>query len=167
MAGIDIKPAGWKLVELGRIVNIREGPYDGRLAAIVEIIDSNRVSKNLGCFWAWDLTDHVQKVLIDGPSGKEDSVVPRQAFPLSKISLTPLVIPKMPKAAGTGPVKKLWEKHEIDQKWEESSWAKKAGRQEKRKGLSDFERFKVMRLKKQVCHTFALDSVILSGDRRL
>ena len=39
----DIKPAGWKLVEVGRIVYIRSGPQEGRLAAIVEIIDPGRV----------------------------------------------------------------------------------------------------------------------------
>lgn len=39
----DIKPAGWKLVEVGRIVYIRSGPHEGRLGAIVEIIDPGRV----------------------------------------------------------------------------------------------------------------------------
>ena len=91
--------------------------------------------------------------MIDGPSGIEALVVPRQAIPLSQVSLTPLIIAKLPKAAGTGPVKKLWEKSEIDSKWLESSWAKKRVQQERRKNLTDFERFKVMRLKKQVGHS--------------
>lgn len=43
MSNVDIKPAGWKLVEVGRIVTIRSGPFDGKLAAIVEIIDPGRV----------------------------------------------------------------------------------------------------------------------------
>lgn len=43
MSGIDVKPAGWKKVEVGRIINIREGRYEGKLAAIVEIIDHRRV----------------------------------------------------------------------------------------------------------------------------
>ncbi len=43
MSNIDIKPAGWKLVEVGRVVTIRSGPYDGKLATIVEIIDPGRV----------------------------------------------------------------------------------------------------------------------------
>jgi hypothetical protein len=49
MAGINIKPAGWKLVEVGRIVHIRAGSDEGKLAAIVEIIDPGRVCvlKNL------------------------------------------------------------------------------------------------------------------------
>jgi large subunit ribosomal protein L14e len=87
--------------------------------------------------------------LVDGPSSKEGAVVPRQAVHLNGVSLTPFVIPQLPKAAGTGAVKKLWEKNEIDTKWAESSWAKKREQQDRRKNLSDFERFKVMRLKKQ------------------
>ncbi|KIV98196.1 hypothetical protein PV10_01873 [Exophiala mesophila] len=130
MSSVDIKPAGWKLVEVGRVVTLRSGPFEGKLATIVEIIDPGRI-------------------LVDGPSSKEGAVVPRQAVPTSTVSLTPWVIPNLPKAAGTGPVKKLWEKHEVDKKWAESSWAKKRQQQDRRKNLTDFERFKVLRLKKQ------------------
>ncbi|KAJ9631232.1 hypothetical protein, variant [Exophiala oligosperma] len=129
MSNVDIKAAGWKLVEVGRIVTIRQGPFAGKLAAIVEIIDAGRV-------------------LVDGPSTKEDAVVPRQAVYTSTVTLTPWVI-SIPKAAGTGAVKKVWEKQEVDKKWSESSWAKKREQADRRKNLTDFERFKVMRLKKQ------------------
>jgi len=44
-ANADIKPAGWKLVEVGRVVYIRSGPFEGKLAAIVEIIDPARVCR--------------------------------------------------------------------------------------------------------------------------
>ncbi|KAL2002569.1 hypothetical protein VTN02DRAFT_6466 [Thermoascus thermophilus] len=130
MAEIDIKASTWKLVEVGRVVLIRGGPYTGKLAVIVEIVDHRRV-------------------LVDGPSGQENKIVPRHVLPLSHATLTPFVIPKLPRAAGTGPVKKLWEKNEIDQKWANSSYVKRAEAREKRKNLTDFERFKVMRLKKQ------------------
>ena len=43
MSNVDIKPAGWKLVEVGRVVTIRSGPFEGKLATIVEIIDPGRV----------------------------------------------------------------------------------------------------------------------------
>jgi large subunit ribosomal protein L14e len=43
MAQIDIKAVSWKLVEVGRVVLIRRGPYTGKLAVIVEIIDHKRV----------------------------------------------------------------------------------------------------------------------------
>ncbi|KAL1955809.1 hypothetical protein VTO42DRAFT_8048 [Malbranchea cinnamomea] len=130
MAQIDITQSPWKLVEVGRVVLIRRGPYTGKIAAIVEIIDHKRV-------------------LVDGPSGNKDQVVPRQSIPLAHVTLTSIVIPKLPRAAGTGPVSRLWEKNEIDQKWSESSYAKKKAQQERRRNLTDFERFKVMRLKKQ------------------
>lgn len=92
-------------------------------------------------------------MLVDGPSGQENKVVPRHALALAHATLTPFTIPKLPRAAGTGPVKKLWEKEEIDEKWEQSSWAKKKAQMDRRKNLTDFERFKVMRLKKQVRST--------------
>jgi len=130
MASIDIKASSWKLVEVGRVVLIRSGPFTGKLAVIVEIIDHKRV-------------------LIDGPSGVENKVVPRHAAALSHLTLTPFTIPKLPRAAGTGPVKKLWAKEEIDQKWAQSSFAKKKEQSDRRRNLTDFERFKVMRLKKQ------------------
>lgn len=43
MAEIDIKVSSWKLVEVGRVVLIRSGPYTGKLATIVEIVDHRRV----------------------------------------------------------------------------------------------------------------------------
>jgi large subunit ribosomal protein L14e len=92
----------------------------------------------------------MKQVLVDGPSTKEDSVIPRHALALAHATLTPIVIPKLPRAAGTGAVKKVWEKAEVEKKFEETSWAKKRDHSEKRRNLSDFDRFKVMRLKKQV-----------------
>lgn len=39
-----IEGSKWRLVEVGRVVVINgDHPYDGRLAAIVEIIDNKRV----------------------------------------------------------------------------------------------------------------------------
>ena len=84
------------------------------------------------------------QALVDGPSSKEKAAVPRHAISLANVILTPIVLPKLPRAAGTGAVAKAWEK------WDQSTWAKKREQREKRRGLSDFERFKVMRLKKQV-----------------
>lgn len=39
----EISASNWKNVEVGRIVLLQEGPYAGRLATIVEIIDHKRV----------------------------------------------------------------------------------------------------------------------------
>merc|ERR1712034_298886 len=128
MSNVDIKPAGWKLIEVGRVVTLRSGPFEGKLATIVEIIDAGRI-------------------LIDGPSTKEGAAVPRQAIHTSTVSLTPWVIPNLPKAAGTGAVKKLWEKNEIDKKWAESSWAKKREQFERRHaGCGRIDKASVLRM---------------------
>lgn len=43
MGDADIKASSWRLVEVGRVVLVTGGPHDGKLAAIVEIIDHKRV----------------------------------------------------------------------------------------------------------------------------
>ena len=90
-----------------------------------------------------------RQALIDGPSTDTKTAVPRQSIALSKVILTPLVLEKLPRAARTGVVKAQWEKAGIEAKWQESAWAKKRSQKERRKALTDFERFKVMRLRKQ------------------
>ena len=106
------------------------------------------------------------QVLVDGPSSDEKKTVPRHVLPLAQATLTHFIIPKLPRAAGTGPVKKHWEKEEIDSKWAKSNFAQKTERAERRKNLTDFERFKVLRLKKQVrfdlefaCYIYGIRSV--------
>ena len=91
------------------------------------------------------------QALVDGPSRNPDLVVDRHATALGNVVLTPIVIEKLPRAAGRGAVAKAWEKSEVEQKWDQSAWAKRRALREKRRGLSDFERFKVLRLTKQVC----------------
>lgn len=93
-------------------------------------------------------TDLLQ-VLIDGPSTDTKTAVPRQAIAAAQLILTPLILAKLPRGARSGAVKAQWEKAGIEAKWQESSWAKKRIQKEKRRALTDFERFKVLRLRKQ------------------
>jgi large subunit ribosomal protein L14e len=93
-------------------------------------------------------TDFLQ-ALIDGPATDTKIAVPRQSIALQQLILTPLVLEKLPRAARTGAVAAAWKKADIEAKWQESTWAKKRIQKEKRRALTDFERFKVMRLKKQ------------------
>ncbi|KAI4251786.1 MAG: hypothetical protein LQ352_004657 [Teloschistes flavicans] len=130
MPEIEIYASNWRLVEVGRVILFTHGPYLGRLAVIVEIIDHKRI-------------------LVDGPSKKENAGVPRHAVALNNTIVTPIVIPQLPRAAGRGPVAKAWEKAEVESKWEQSAWAKRRDQREKRRALTDFERFKVVKLKKQ------------------
>ena len=115
-----VKTANWRLVELGRVVLVDAS----KLATIVEIIDQKRV-------------------LIDGPS------IQRQAIALAKVTLTPIVLPNLPRGARTGTVTKKWAAADIDAKFAATPSAKKAAIRQKRASLSDFERFQVMVLKKQ------------------
>ncbi|KAB5590596.1 60S ribosomal protein L14 [Ceratobasidium theobromae] len=115
-----------RFVETGRVVLLRSGPSEGKIAVIVEIIDQNRA-------------------IIDGPT----TGVPRQAFPYRHLVLTPLTVKGLPRGAGSGVVKKYFEESDVAAKWEASGWAKKRAAVAKRRTLNDFERFSVMVLKKQ------------------
>ena len=110
---------------------------------------------------------HSLQVLIDGPSDKEELAVPRHAAGLSYMSLTGIVIPKLPRGIGRAALKKKWDEHEVDSKWNSSNFAQSRERSIKRKQLSDFERFKVMRLRKQVRLTRCAWAVVVSTDDKL
>lgn len=89
------------------------------------------------------------QVLIDGTSEKPEESVPRHAANLSYMSLTGIVIPKLPRGIGSGALRKKWIEHEVESQWNNSSFAKSRAKSIRRKELSDFERFKVMKLRKQ------------------
>ncbi|RWA05090.1 hypothetical protein EKO27_g10018 [Xylaria grammica] len=125
----SIESPSWRTVEVGRLVLVNSGPYAGRIAAIVEIISEKRV-------------------LVDGPSSDEKYVVPKGPIALSDVFLTDLSL-EIPRALRTGTLKKFWEKAEIDKKWQESKWAQRSQRTERRKALTDFQRFQLLRAKKQ------------------
>jgi len=114
-----------RFVEVGRVVLLKSGPHAGHIAVIAEIIDHNRA-------------------LIDGPT----TGVPRQSFPYRHLTLTPLALTKLPRAAGSGVIRKHLEKEGTVDKWNKSSWAQKRSAIEKRRSLNDFERFCVMIAKK-------------------
>ncbi|KAK4192482.1 ribosomal protein L14-domain-containing protein [Podospora australis] len=126
MAELNIGATSWRRVEVGRVLLLETGT----LATIVEIIDHKRA-------------------LVDGPSTNEKLATPRGPISLEKTLLTPIVIEKLPRGARSGAVKKAWEAAGVDAKWAETNWAKKRVQQEKRQALTDFDRFKVLRLKKQ------------------
>lgn len=87
-------------------------------------------------------------MLVDGPS--EKGPVPRQSAALSNLSLTSIVLPKLARGTGVGALKAAWEKAEVDKEFGESTWSKKRAQFQKRRQLNDFERFKALKLRKQV-----------------
>ena len=110
-----------KFVEIGRVVVLQDGPDHGKIAAVVNVIDQNRV-------------------LIDGPG------VARQEFRIKNVHLTPLCT-KFPFAARSKVVRKAWEAEKISEKWAESAWAKRMQMKVRRQGLNDFDRFKLFKAK--------------------
>ncbi|CAK7563534.1 MAG: hypothetical protein SEPTF4163_001403 [Sporothrix epigloea] len=131
MGDATIIGSKWRLVEVGRVVLLQTGPSAGRLAAIIEIIDHKRV-------------------LVDGPATDANpGGVARQAVALADVLLTAIVIANLPRGSRHGTVEAAWEKAEVDSKWKASNWYKKRLQNDRRKALTDFDRFKVLRLKKQ------------------
>ncbi|XP_026870220.2 60S ribosomal protein L14 [Electrophorus electricus] len=113
-----------RFVEIGRVAFVAFGPHEGKLVAIVDVIDQNRA-------------------LVDGPC----SGVKRQSMPFKRMQLTDYVI-KVPHSARQKYVRRAWEKAEINQKWEASNWAKKIEARKKKAKMNDFDRYKVMKAKK-------------------
>lgn len=89
------------------------------------------------------------QVLVEGPSSDPELAVPRQSLPLTKALLSQLSVEGLNRGARHASLKKQWESSEIDSKWKETNWAKKRDQIARRKALTDFDRFKVLRLKKQ------------------
>ena len=124
------------------VVLIKDGPSSGKIAVIAEIIDHNRVGP-YPYARGLSLTFYVQAI-IDGPT----TGVPRQPIAFRYVTLTPLLVKALPRAARSGVVKKYVEKEGIVEKWEKSSWAQRRAAIEKRRKLNDFDRFQVMLQKK-------------------
>ncbi|XP_031828483.1 ribosomal protein L14 [Nomia melanderi] len=108
-----------RFVESGRIAYVSDGPHQGKLVAIVDVIDQNRV-------------------LVDGPATN----VPRGEMRLSQLHLTKFRI-RFPFTGSTRVVRKAWETANINELWKQTMWARKVEAKKKRLELSDFDRFKL------------------------
>eukprot|EP00392_Amoebophrya_sp_AT5.2_P005247 g5256.t1 len=115
-----------RFVEPGRLVLVRYGPLEGKVATIVDMITLN-------------------KVMIDGPT----TGVKRQMIPLKWVSLTGFKS-KLGRGAKEKALKKALQESSAVANWEKSSWAKKQAAKKAKAALTDFERFKLMVAKKKV-----------------
>jgi large subunit ribosomal protein L14e len=98
--------------------------------------------------------------LIDGPKDGAS----RQVINLNHLNLLPVVLPKFPRGARSGTVAKKWAAADVDEKFKSTRHSKQIAIREKRRGLTDFERFVVARLKKQVrlmSYCFPLDCLLM------
>ncbi|CAO3655937.1 unnamed protein product [Mucor hiemalis] len=128
-------------VEVGRVVLINYGADAGKLAVIVDIVDHNRA-------------------LIDGPT----TGVSRQAFSYRRMVLTPLVLKNLPRNIGQSALIKALEKNETVALWNKTAWAKKLEQRKVRSNLSDFDRFKLSKLKNQ--RRFQLGSAVAAAKKQ-
>merc|ERR1711872_1092690 len=112
-----------KFVEVGRVAVIAAGANEGKLAAIVDVIDQNRA-------------------LIEGPG------IPRAARSLKDLHLTKIKV-KFNHSAKSSIVKKAWEEGEVSKNFEASGWGQRIKKSAIRANLTDFEKFKVNKLKMQ------------------
>lgn len=115
-----------KFVEVGRAVLINYGPNAGRVAVIVDLINTSRV-------------------LVEGPT----TGVRRQELSLRRVSLTEFVL-NVPRGVSSANLKKAVEEFGLTNKWEATPFGKKLQRAAVRSKLTDFDRFKVMVLRKRV-----------------
>ncbi|KAJ1667398.1 hypothetical protein IW140_000889 [Coemansia sp. RSA 1813] len=115
-----------RLVEVGRVVLINRGSDSGKIATIVEIVDHRRA-------------------IIDGPT----TDVKRQVIPFSNVVLTDIVVKSLPRGIGSKRLAAFLEKNQVVEAWQKSGWAQKLATRQRRANMSDFDRFKLMRLKKQ------------------
>ena len=114
-----------RFVEIGRVVIINYGPYLGKLAVIVDLITTN-------------------KVVVQGLKGG----IRRMELSLNRCTLTDHVI-KIKRGEKREAVFKAIEDYKLEDKFKESSLAKKTALRQRRANLTDFDRFKVMRLRQR------------------
>ena len=114
-----------RFVEVGRVIVINYGPLTGKLAVIVDILTTT-------------------KVVIQGLKGG----VRRQELSLRRVTLTDYKV-DIKRGAKSAEVLKAIEDYKLEEKFKKSTFAKKSEIRHKRANLTDFDRFKVMRLRQK------------------
>ncbi len=111
-------------MEVGRVARINYGPLEGKLATIVDILNDKRV-------------------LVDGQD------IQRQVIPIRRLQLTRQLL-KLGRGARTGKVRAAISKEGVAKKFAESSIGRAFARQQRRQNLTDFERYKVLVLRRKL-----------------
>uniref|UniRef100_A0A0K8RHU3 Large ribosomal subunit protein eL14 n=1 Tax=Ixodes ricinus TaxID=34613 RepID=A0A0K8RHU3_IXORI len=114
-------PLFTKFVEPGRLCLITYGPDAGKLCFIVDIVTSTRI-------------------LVDGA---KVTGVERQQLPLTWIKLTDTKV-NLNRGAKTGALAKAIKKYDALNAFKQTTLGKKLEYAERRKNLTDFERFKLL-----------------------
>ena len=133
-----------RFVEVGRVIIINYGPLVGKLAVIVDVLTTT-------------------KVLIQGLKGG----VRRQELSLRRVTLTDYKL-DIKRGAKAEEVFKALDDYKLEEKFKQSSIAKKCEQRQKRANLTDFDRFKVMRLrqKRAVLRHKAINGIKAKGSKK-
>jgi hypothetical protein len=89
---------------------------------------------------------------VDGP--QSITGIHRQVVPLKCISLTDVVVAKLPRNSTQKNLVKAWTEQSTLATWQKTAWAKKLDSKAKRAAMTDFDRFKLMVAKKQKVNLF-------------
>lgn len=114
-----------RFVQLGRVVVLNRGQYQGKTAVIINVLDQNRVQ-------------------IDGPT----SGVPRHSVPMKWIYLTDIVVEGTDVGQRKKHLKKQLETQDILNKWGKTKWAQSIALSDKIAKTTDFDRFKIAKARK-------------------
>ena len=114
-----------RFVEVGRVIIVNYGPLCGKLAVIVDILTTT-------------------KVLIQGLKGG----IKRQEISLRRVTLTDYKL-DIKRGAKEAEVFKAIDDYKLEDKFKASNIYKKNELRKTRANLTDFDRFKVMRLRQK------------------
>ena len=114
-----------RFVEVGRVIIVNYGPLYGKLAVIVDILTTT-------------------KVLIQGLKGG----IKRQEISLRRVTLTDYKL-DIKRGAKEAEVFKAIDDYKLEDKFKTSNIYKKNELRKTRANLTDFDRFKVMRLRQK------------------
>ena len=113
-----------KFVEVGRVCRVNYGPQEGKLCVVADIVNLNRV-------------------VVDSDE------LERQVIPIRRLTLTNHKLP-IRWGSRTGVIRKHIAKSKIKETFAKSALGQKLAKLKRRNELNDFERFKVMLLKKKL-----------------
>lgn len=115
------------LLRLGRVVYINYGALSGKIAIVVDIVNEN-------------------KVVIDGPTLN----VCRQVISTKRLTLTKFCLGEYKMSCTRGDLKKMIESFDLLKRFSSCGIGKRLAQQERRRNLTDFERFKVLVLRRKL-----------------
>ena len=133
-----------RFVEVGRVIIINYGPHTGKLAVIVDVLTTT-------------------KVLVQGVKGG----VRRQELSLNRVTLTDEKI-NIARNEKRDKVAKALADSKVEEKIKKSKLGQKVELRKKRANLTDFDRFKVMRLrqKRAVLRHLAVKGIAKKGGEK-